>query len=455
MADVKISAQTDGGLVQFGDLVPISRAGVKFKAGLGALAGKDSIVVNEISNLAAGMSTFLTAPTSLNLLNAVTNETGTGSLVFALNPTLGNITLAPAAIATGVQTLLTLTAPADTNRTLSTEVTDVHFNLARSVQWATGAVTLQRFVRIGQPTITAVGASTFSFAATVQIDGAPVAGTNATLTETCALRILTNNAAGKGIVIRTAAAQSGSALEFQNSAGTVVGRYRTELQQLDFGTGAAGAYISGLGDAGCYLGRLAVGGSSLYAGYTASGWQVNLPAAGCLGWAANATDAGLTADGNISLGRGGTGILDIFNRATLSSSVTLQGRARVGTDLTGINLTIAGGAGTGNAAGGSLIFQTAPAGLTGTVVGTQTTRLTLDSTGLITLADTVNFAFNGTTGTKHGTATTQKQSWWNATPVVQPTAVVDASGGAVVDAEARTALNNTLARLRTIGLFAT
>jgi len=39
----------------------------------------------------------------------------------------------------------------------------------------------------------------------------------------------------------------------------------------------------------------------------------------------------------------------------------------------------------------------------------------------ITLADAKDFIFNTTTGTKHGTATSQKQSFWNATPIVQPT----------------------------------
>lgn len=38
----------------------------------------------------------------------------------------------------------------------------------------------------------------------------------------------------------------------------------------------------------------------------------------------------------------------------------------------------------------------------------------------ITIDDTVNFAYNGTTGTKHGTATNQKIGFWNVTPIVQP-----------------------------------
>jgi hypothetical protein len=41
-----------------------------------------------VSGLGTGVATFLGSPTSLNLLNAVTDETGTGSLVFATSPTL-------------------------------------------------------------------------------------------------------------------------------------------------------------------------------------------------------------------------------------------------------------------------------------------------------------------------------------------------------------------------------
>jgi len=41
-----------------------------------------------VSGLGTGVATFLGTPTSLNLLNAVTDETGTGSLVFATSPTL-------------------------------------------------------------------------------------------------------------------------------------------------------------------------------------------------------------------------------------------------------------------------------------------------------------------------------------------------------------------------------
>lgn len=41
-----------------------------------------------ISGLAAGVASFLATPSSSNLATAVTDETGTGSLVFAISPTL-------------------------------------------------------------------------------------------------------------------------------------------------------------------------------------------------------------------------------------------------------------------------------------------------------------------------------------------------------------------------------
>jgi len=72
----------------------------------------------------------------------------------------------------------------------------------------------------------------------------------------------------------------------------------------------------------------------------------------------------------------------------------------------------------------------------------------------LTFGDVVNIIFNATTGTKHGTASTQKQAWWGATPVVQPAHIADPTGGAVIDAEARTAIDAILAQLATTGMQA-
>ena len=81
----------------------------------------------------------------------------------------------------GSPTALTLTGAAHTTLTASTEATDLNFNLSRTVQFATGAITTQRAVRIQAPTYGFVGASTITTASTLSISGPPIAGTNATI----------------------------------------------------------------------------------------------------------------------------------------------------------------------------------------------------------------------------------------------------------------------------------
>lgn len=75
--------------------------------------------------------------------------------------------------------------------------------------------------------------------------------------------------------------------------------------------------------------------------------------------------------------------------------------------------------------------------------------------GDIQTVNNVHWVLGTVSGSKFGTATSQKIGFWNATPVVQGAAVADAAGGATVDAEARTAINTLLARMRTYGLIAT
>ena len=72
------------------------------------------------------------------------------------------------------------------------------------------------------------------------------------------------------------------------------------------------------------------------------------------------------------------------------------------------------------------------------VTGASTLTGLLTTNGGITLGDAQNIAFNTTTGTKIGAATTQKLSFWNATPIVQPTTAVSSAtvaspgGGSVI-----------------------
>jgi len=58
--------------------------------GLVTAAGQSTITpaISSVTGMATGVSTFLTTPTSANLKTTVTDETGSGSLVFATSPTL-------------------------------------------------------------------------------------------------------------------------------------------------------------------------------------------------------------------------------------------------------------------------------------------------------------------------------------------------------------------------------
>jgi hypothetical protein len=76
---------------------------------------------------------------------------------------------------------------------------------------------------------------------------------------------------------------------------------------------------------------------------------------------------------------------------------------------------------------------------------------TASPSSLLHLADAGDITVGTTTGTKIGTATTQKLGFYNATPVVQPTAVADATTALDVI----TQLNDLLAKLRTLGIIAT
>lgn len=110
------------------------------------------------------------------------------------------LTLAADSQTSGTQTVLTVAGAEDTGVTASTEQSDVHFDLDRTVTWATGALATQRAVRIAAPTYAFAAASTITNAVTVDISGAPVAGTNATLTHSYALRVASGASLFSGAV---------------------------------------------------------------------------------------------------------------------------------------------------------------------------------------------------------------------------------------------------------------
>lgn len=103
-----------------------------------------------------------------------------------------------AGAAPSVLNYLLVTGVADT--AVTAEANDVYFNLARTLQYATASVpSASRAIRIAAPTYSSVGVATLATAVTVDIDNAPQAGTNLTITNAYALRIAAGAAYFGGI----------------------------------------------------------------------------------------------------------------------------------------------------------------------------------------------------------------------------------------------------------------
>lgn len=122
----------------------------------------------------------ITEVPSLSVTGAISGGAGTFSGAFTITQPVST---------SGSPTAFTLTGGAHTTLTASTEATDVNFNLARTVQFAAGNITTQRAFRIQAPTYSFASASTITTASTLSISGAPVAGTNATITNRWALNV--------------------------------------------------------------------------------------------------------------------------------------------------------------------------------------------------------------------------------------------------------------------------
>jgi len=98
----------------------------------------------------------------------------------------GQLTLTPVVQASGAIKGFAFTGPLNTGQSSTTEISSFSWT-STGRQWSTGAIGTQREFLITAPTYSFVGASTITNAATFAISGAPVAGTNATLTNSYAL----------------------------------------------------------------------------------------------------------------------------------------------------------------------------------------------------------------------------------------------------------------------------
>ena len=97
---------------------------------------------------------------------------------------------------------------------------------------------------------------------------------------------------------------------------------------------------------------------------------------------------------NVYFGRG--------REAAAPSSYTINGTGGSGTNIAGANLQLAGGKGTGNAAGGDILLQTSDAGATGAALQSLTTKLTVKASGNVGIGTTAPLSKLDIRGTDSG-----------------------------------------------------
>ena len=163
-----------------------------------------------------------TGKTSLGLGNventALSTWTGSTNITTVGSATTRNLTIAPLSQSnTTASKCLTVTAPAHTNLTAGSYCTDIHINLARTVQFAWGTLPAQTAIKISAPTYDINGLAAAGIASTVQIDSAPIMSANTSSGYSTALNILTGVPTGTAIAITSATSQSADIFRITNS----------------------------------------------------------------------------------------------------------------------------------------------------------------------------------------------------------------------------------------------
>lgn len=165
----------DGGAYfDFANAASVVPTGRTITAGAGLTGGGDLSANRTIDVVAA--DTTITVGANDIAVNRAHAFTWTNDHIFQKSLTVSGYVVAAATPVTAISYV----GGAHTAITATTEVHDVYLNLTRAVEWATGTVANQRFVRIGQPTMRAVAASTATKAYSVWIEGPPIDGTNVT-----------------------------------------------------------------------------------------------------------------------------------------------------------------------------------------------------------------------------------------------------------------------------------
>jgi hypothetical protein len=139
--------------------------------------------------------------TSTGAFTASSTSAHNGAATFSGSNASTAVTITQTARTSGVLPYLQITTPTDTGQTAATESPGVRLSTGTRTWATTGTVALQREVLFSAPTYASAAASqTFTKAATVSISGAPIAGTNAIITQGFALNVESGNTSLGGLV---------------------------------------------------------------------------------------------------------------------------------------------------------------------------------------------------------------------------------------------------------------
>jgi hypothetical protein len=360
----------------------------------------------------AGSFTTLTASSTTSLLLG-TAGSAVGNVGFR-NATSGTTTLAPATGALGTGTV---TLPlSGTLATLEGSNTYTGTTNTFTLPTTTGTTTTSGIAVAANSLTTGTGIYAASSSLTsgklldLQVSGTAAAASQTALNVATAGANGTSGITSKGAVIsntHTGTTSTNVALELTASGGTT----NTALNVT-----AGNTFLSGnllftdstydIGNSGAPFYRV----RHIYSTGTITALQSNITVCGAT-YFSDALNTKTYVDTT------GTGWI-IIPRATTTVPFTCRGTASQTADLQRWTDSSA-----------SVLAKIAADGsftTTGTLAVTGASTLTglLTANGGITLGDAQNIAFNTTTGTKIGAATTQKLSFWNATPIVQPTTAV-------------------------------
>ncbi len=350
--------------------------------------GGDALVANPLSQFAS--------TTSLQLLGVMSDETGTGALVFANTPTLVTPVLG-VATATSINKLA-ITAPATSATLVIADGKTFTVNQTLTLTGTTG--TTMTFPATSATIARTDAANTFTGVQTMTSPAltTPAIATGAVITE----------AVGTSALVLTGATQTASfplisATQTWNSSGVT---FEGFLLSITSTASAAASLVANwkVGGSSVFkvdkVGTLTVGTdinatNGVITGFntTATGhlrfsaganFDVTANAA-CIAnmpLAFHATGAG-SGTYDVSIRRGGAAATVQFGDDVNGAAVSqlLQAANGIaGTDKTGGNFTLASGKGTGAGAVSSLIFQTPTVLTTGTTAQSLATRFTIAST---------------------------------------------------------------------------